>query len=193
LRSAYRDSGQEVRADTRAENADRIEITIKELGDFTSTIKELSPGETVYVDGPYGNFSMDEHHYKDIIFIAGGIGSAPVMSMLRTFADRGCDRHLTFFYGNPTWESIIYREELAEIEEKIDLNLVHVLERPPEDWQGEKGFINAEVLKRNLPENYKDCTFFLCGPLPMIEAVERALHSLEVPLRHIHSEQYEMA
>jgi predicted ferric reductase len=170
-----------------------IGFTIKELGDFTSTIKELSPGETVYVDGPYGNFSMDEHHYKDIIFIAGGIGSAPVMSMLRTFADRGCDRHLTFFYGNPTWESIIYREELAEIEEKIDLNLVHVLERPPEDWQGEKGFINANVLKRNLPENYKDCTFFLCGPLPMIEAVERALHSLEVPLRHIHSEQYEMA
>ena len=100
-----------------------IGFTIKELGDFTSTIKELSPGDTVYVDGPYGNFSMDEHHCEDIVYIAGGIGSAPVMSMLRTFADRGCKKRFTFFYGNPTWDSVIYREELAEIEEKINLNL----------------------------------------------------------------------
>ncbi|MBG0784172.1 MAG: ferric reductase-like transmembrane domain-containing protein [Anaerolineaceae bacterium] len=170
-----------------------IGFTIKELGDFTSTIKKLAPGDTVYVDGPYGNFSMDEHHCEDIIYIAGGIGSAPVMSMLRTFVDRGCTKHFAFFYGNPTWDSIIYREELSEIVGKIDLNLVHVLENPPEDWQGEKGYINVDVLKRHLPENYKECTFFLCGPLPMIEAVERSLHTLEVPLRHIHSEQYEMA
>ena len=170
-----------------------IGFTIKELGDFTHTIKNLSPGDAVYVDGPYGNFSMDEHHCKDIIFIAGGIGSAPVMSMLRTFTDRSCKKNFTFFYGNPTWESIIYREELAEIETKINLKLVHVLERPPEDWQGEKGFITSDVLKRHFPENYKECTFFLCGPLPMINAVEGALRGLEVPPRHIHSEQYEMA
>jgi predicted ferric reductase len=171
----------------------QIGFTIKELGDFTSTIKGLNPGDTVYVDGPYGNFSMDEHRCKDIVFIAGGIGSAPVMSMLRTFTDRGGERNLTFFYGNPTWDSIIYREELAEIENKINLKLVHVLERPPEDWQGEKGFINKDIFQRHLPENYKECTFFLCGPLPMITAVEGALHAVDVPRRNIHSEQYEMA
>jgi len=116
-----------------------------------------------------------------------------VMSMLRTFADRGCQKNLTFFYGNPTWDSIIYREELADIKNKINLKLVHVLERPPEDWQGETGFINKDILQRQLPENYKECTFFLCGPLPMINAVESALHAIEVPRRNIHSEQYEMA
>ena len=179
---------------TSSESDDnRMGFTIKELGDFTSTIKELSPGDTVYVDGPYGNFSMDEHRCKDIVYIAGGIGSAPVMSMLRTFVDRGCEKNFTFFYGNPTWESIIYQEELSEIETKLKLNMVHVLEKPPDDWQGEAGFITAEVLKKHLPENYKECTYFMCGPLPMIKTVQGALHAVEVPARKIHTEQYEMA
>lgn len=179
---------------TSSESKDKtIGFTIKELGDFTSTIKDMSPGDTVYVDGPYGNFSMDEHRCKDIVYIAGGIGSAPVMSMLRTFVDRGCEKQFTFFYGNPTWESIIYLEELTEIETKLKLKMVHVLEKPPGDWQGEEGFITAEVLKRHLPENYKDCTYFMCGPLPMIKAVQGALHAVEVPARKIHTEQYEMA
>ncbi len=171
----------------------RIGFTIKELGDFTNTIGTLKPGDTVYVDGPYGTFSMDEHKCKNMVFIAGGIGSAPVMSMLRTLADREDPKELTFFYGNPTWDSIIYREELEELNQQLNMNLVHVLERPPEGWEGETGFINADVLRRHLPANYKECTFFLCGPLPMIEAVEAALAELDIAPSNIYSEQYEMA
>lgn len=170
-----------------------IGFTIKELGDFTSTIKNFEPGDKVYVDGPYGTFSMDEHECKSMVFIAGGIGSAPVMSMLRTLAARKCKNQLTFFYGNPTWESIIYREKLEELKQELNLNLIHVLEKPSEDWEGEKGFINIEVLKRYLPEDYQETVFFICGPLPMIEAVEPCLHELEVPPTQIFSEQYEMA
>jgi 3-phenylpropionate/trans-cinnamate dioxygenase ferredoxin reductase subunit len=170
-----------------------IGFTIKELGDFTSTIKNFEPGDRVYVDGPYGTFSMDEHECKSMVFIAGGIGSAPVMSMLRTLAARKCKNQLTFFYGNPTWESIIYREKLEELKQELNLNLIHVLEKPSEDWDGEKGFINTEVLKRHLPVDYQETVFFICGPLPMIEAVEPCLHELEVPPTQIFSEQYEMA
>jgi predicted ferric reductase len=170
-----------------------IAFTIKELGDFTSTIGKLEPGMTVYVDGPYGNFSMDEHQCKTLVFIAGGIGSAPVMSMLRTLADRKSEDKTYFFYGNPTWESIIYREELATLDQQLNLELVHVLERPPEDWQGEKGFINADIFRKYLPDDYRSYTYFLCGPLPMINAVEGALAKLHVPALHVFSEQYEMA
>lgn len=171
----------------------KIGFTIKELGDFTNTIKNLKPGDMVYVDGPYGTFSMDEHQCKDLIFIAGGIGSAPVMSMLRTLADRKSEKQLTFFYGNPTWESIIYREELEDLEKRLNLNLVHVLERPPEGWEGETGFINASVLRHHMPANFQTCTIFLCGPLPMINAVEAALAEVEVAPANVYSEQYEMA
>lgn len=178
-------------------NADRednlIGFTIKELGDFTSKVKNLKPGDTVYVDGPYGTFSMDEHECKSMVYIAGGIGSAPVMSMLRTLAARNCQKQMTFFYGNPTWESVIYREELEELKDQLNLEIIHVLERPPEGWEGESGFINTAILKRHLPEDYKECRFFICGPLPMINAVEPCLHELDVSASHVYSEQYEMA
>lgn len=168
-------------------------FTIKELGDFTARVKEFKPGDTIYVDGPYGNFSIDEHQCQNLIFIAGGIGAAPVMSMLRTLAVRQAQNEITFFFGNPTWESVIYREELETLKGKLNLNLVHVLERPDEDWQGEKGYINVDVLRRNVPEDYRDCTYFLCGPLPMITAVEKALDALAISPMKVHSEQYEMA
>ncbi len=175
------------------DDSDEIGFTIKELGDFTSTIKQLKPGDTVYVDGPYGTFSIDEHECSRIVMIAGGIGSAPVMSMLRTMADRDCDDEVVFFYGNPTWDTVIFREELETLKGKLNMKLIHVLERPPEDWDGESGFINTDILQRHLPEDYQDWTYFLCGPLPMIEAVEGCMEKLDIPPSHVFSEQYEMA
>ncbi len=170
-----------------------IGFTIKELGDFTETVKHFKLGDRIYVDGPYGTFSLDEHDDKDLVMIAGGIGSAPVMSMLRTLAERGSRQKISFFYGNPTWETIIYREELAELESVLDLNLVHVLEKPPDGWEGESGFITADILHRHLPETYMASTYFMCGPLLMMNAVERALKELDVPPTDVFSEQYEMA
>lgn len=174
---------------------DLIGFTIKELGDFTSTIKKFEPGDTVYMDGPYGTFNLDEHYDHKLVLIAGGIGSAPVLSILRTMRDRGREKPVIFFYGNPTWDTVIYREELEELEKEIDLKVVHVLERPPEGWEGEKGFITADILRRHLPEDYKkwEYLFFLCGPMPMIQAVEGALHKLDVSSARIFSEKYEMA
>jgi predicted ferric reductase len=180
-------------ATSSAKRDKRFGFTIKELGDFTNTIGKLKPGDTVYVDGPYGTFSMTDGFCEEMVYIAGGIGSAPVMSMLRTLADRGCKKRLTFFYGNPTWDTIIYREELEELEKRLNLNIVHVLEHPPEDWKGERGFINTEVLKRHLPDDYKDVIYFLCGPLPMIDAVSLAMDTLEIPNTRVFSEQYDMA
>jgi len=175
---------------------DLIGFTIKELGDFTGTIKALQPGDRVYVDGPYGTFNLDEHYDNPLVLIAGGIGSAPVLSILRSMRDRGRKDPVVFFYGNPTWDTIIYRDELAELEKEMDcLKVVHVLERPPEGWEGEKGFITAEILSRYLPGDFKQWAyiFFLCGPLPMLNAVEGALSKLNVPQTQIFSEKYEMA
>ena len=177
-------------------NDDLIGFTIKELGDFTSTIKDLKPGDPIYVDGPYGTFNLDEHYASRLVLIAGGIGSAPVMSILRTMRDRGRTDPVMFFYGKPTWDTIIFRDELETREKEMDcLTVVHVLERPPEDWQGESGFITAEILARHLPDDYKqwEYIFFLCGPMPMIEAVEGALLDLDVRQKKIFSEKYEMA
>lgn len=176
-----------------AEQTDRLTFTIKELGDFTRQVKELQPGETVYVDGPFGHFSVDRHpQAEQFAFIAGGVGITPIMSTLKTLADRSEKRPLTLIYANPSWENIIFREELEDLAKRLNLKIVHVLQSPPEDWQGETGFVTAAVLERHLPKAEKRNTLevFICGPQPMINAVEQALEKLQIPFGDYHSEQF---
>lgn len=176
-----------------AENPERVEFTIKELGDFTSTVKDLNPGQRVYIDGPYGNFDIDHFSGTGYIFIAGGIGIAPIMSMLRTLDDRNDDRHLLLFYGSKRWETLTFREEIEALKERLDLEVIYVLEEPPRTWEGETGFMNKEMLQRHIPFDCTECVYFVCGPLPMIDVVEGALFDLNVSRTRIHSEQYKMA
>lgn len=178
-----------------AEKNDLLSFTIKELGDFTSGIKNLSPGQKVYVDGPYGSFSVDRHpDSPEYAFIAGGIGITPMMSMLRTLADRGDQKPLTLIYANKTLESATFLEEIEELSEKVNLKVVHVLELPPEDWNGEKGFVTADILNRYLPVDRKPnrVEIFICGPGPMMDAVEKALTRLGVPMGDFHSERFSL-
>ena len=176
-----------------AEDSARIEFTIKELGDFTRTIKTVQPGEVAYLDGPYGVFSIDRHpHAPGFVFIAGGVGIAPIMSMLRSAADRGERRPLTLVYANNRWDDVIFREELEQLRERLDLKLVHVLAEPPEDWAGERGYVDDALLARCLPPEQRTFECFLCGPRPMTDAAQRALTALGVPLRRVHFELFEM-
>jgi predicted ferric reductase len=174
-------------------NEEHLEFAIRELGDFTSKIGQFEPGTQVYVDGPYGTFDIDHHDAPGYVFIAGGIGIAPIMSILRTLADRDSDKRLHLFYGNRSWDTISYREEIANMEEQLNLEVVHILENPPEGWEGETGFMTKEMFRRRLPFDCVDCLYFICGPLPMIDVVTDALQSVNVDLGRIHSEQYEMA
>jgi predicted ferric reductase len=169
-----------------------IELSIKALGDFTATIKDVRTGETAYVDAPYGNFTCDAYpHAQRFVFVAGGIGSAPFMSMLRTAADRNDRRAFVLFYGNRSWERVAFREELERLGQRLDLRVVHVLQEPPADWRGERGFVTRELLARHLPLDEARVEYFLCGPTPMTSSVEKALASLGVPAARIHSEIFD--
>jgi predicted ferric reductase len=179
-----------------AEVHDRIEFTIKELGDFTSTIKTVPVGQKVYVDGPYGAFVPDDHPaYLGYIFIAGGVGITPVVGILRTLADRGEKKPLLLFYGNKDWEGTTFREELAELQKRLDLEVVYIIEKPEEDWKGESGFITADLLRKYMPKDLKRNNYeiFLCGPEPMLNAVEPLLEDdLDVSWDDIHLERFNL-
>jgi predicted ferric reductase len=172
-----------------------LRFTIKELGDFTRTIKNIQPGTPAYVDGPYGSFSPDFHHASRYVFIAGGVGIAPIMSILRTLADRNDTRPLQLIYGNSTWERVLFREELDLLQSSLNLTVLHVLSHPPIDWSGAKGILTADLLKGALHDlaPQQDCVFFVCGPPGMIKTASRTLRKLGVPLKRIHFEHFEMA
>ena len=167
----------------------RVEMTIRNLGDFTSAIASVPVGQRVYLDGPYGAFTIGNPADMHVL-IAGGIGITPMVSMIRTLADRGDKRPLTLIYGSKDWESVTFREELEALQKRIDLTVVHVLSQPPEGWAGEQGYISAEVFKRHLPPGYADHEYFICGPNVMMDAIEKVLGELNVPLSKYHSERY---
>ena len=153
----------------------------------------LERGATAWVDAPYGAFSIDRLPPEGYVFLAGGIGIAPIMSMLRTLVARGDRRSHILFYAYRTWERLTFREELEAMAETLDLRLVFVLEEPPEGWTGETGRIRSNLLARHLPEPIpSDRIYLVCGPQPMIQASERALRALGVPLGRIHSELFNL-
>lgn len=171
----------------------RLEFTIKELGDFTAMIGETRPGETVYVDGPYGSFIYERHTTPGYVFIAGGVGIAPLMGMLRTLADRGDARPILLIYAYRRWERMTFREELEALKSRLKLTVVHVLDEPPVPWQGETGRIDAGLLDRHLPADRNLLHYFICGPEAMTQSVERLLHGLGIPLSHLHTELFDLA
>jgi predicted ferric reductase len=175
-----------------AEHPERILLSIKNLGDFTSTIKHVPPGATAYVDGPYGTFGIDLHPEAiAFVMIAGGIGIAPLLSMLRTMADREDRRPVLLFYGNRRLERASFRHEIERLQQLIPLQVVHVVEEPPDGWTGERGLLDGAVLARHLPKDCGDLVFFACGPVPMILSVERALSSLGVKSKNVHAELFD--
>lgn len=167
----------------------RVEMAIRELGDFTSDIAKVPVGRRVYIDGPYGAFTTGNPADMHVL-IAGGVGITPMMSMIRTLADQGDSRPVILLYGSKDWDAITFREELEVLKSRLNLTVVHVLENPPAGWTGERGFITADVLQRHLPAPYAEHEYFICGPNVMMDAIENALGKLKVPMTKYHSERY---
>ncbi|MDF1551798.1 MAG: ferredoxin reductase family protein [Deferrisomatales bacterium] len=170
----------------------RLEFTIKELGDFTRRIKDVQPGQPVYVDGPHGSFSPDRHDAAGYVFIAGGIGIAPILSMLRTLADRGDRRPLLLIYAGKTLEVMTGWEEIQGLQQRLNLQVVPVPENPPEGWEGLEGFLNEAKLVGYLPDHRSSREYFVCGPVPLTQLIEKALYRQRVPLENVHSELFDL-
>jgi predicted ferric reductase len=171
----------------------QLSFTIKELGDWSSeVIPAIGPGEQMWLDGPHGVLSSDREQGMGYVLIAGGIGITPLYSMCQTMAERRDVRPVLLFYGAQDWEDVTFREELEELTKQMNLQVIYVLTNPPEGWEGETDYINGEILKRYLPNQYKRFVYFICGPQPLMDAMEEALPFLGVPPDKVLSERFGM-
>jgi predicted ferric reductase len=175
-----------------AERPDTVGFTVKELGDFSAALAGAVAGERVYLDGPYGSFCPDRHPAPGYVFVAGGIGIAPILSILRTLADRGDRRPLRLIYAYKDLESLTGREELERLTARLDLRITLVLSQPAPDWTGERGFLTRAIFERALPADYRDYHYFVCGPGPVLALAERELRGLGVGYRRIHAEIFDL-
>jgi ferredoxin-NADP reductase len=113
--------------------------------------------------------------------------------MMETLADRGDRRPCAAVIGNRN-EEFIGQTELERLEDRLDLTVVHVLSDASEHWTGLRGRVDAALLNTVCAcgEPRCRCQYFICGPDPMMDAVEASLLSLGVPAERIHSERFAM-
>jgi ferredoxin-NADP reductase len=150
-------------------------------------------GRRAWLEGPFGNFGIGWDSAEHLVLIAGGIGITPIMSILRTMADTGDRRRTTLVYGNKTWDTTVFADELDRLQVTLDLRVVHVVEQPPPGWDGPSGFITQQLLEDLLPGDKAGVQSYVCGPPAMMAATERALIAAGVPPRQIHAELFTFA
>lgn len=170
-----------------------ITFTVKNLGDWSGKIvPNIQPGEKMFVDGPYGVLSADREQGMGYVLIAGGVGITPLYSICQTLAGREDVRPVLLFYGARDLESLTFREELDALTKQMNLQVIYVLSNPENGWEGETGFITADIMKRYLPKQYRRFVYMICGPEPLMDAMEKALPELGIPPEKVLSERFGM-
>ena len=170
----------------------RLQFTVKRVGDFTGSLRRLRIGDRVYVDGPHGSFTLEHNPGMGYVFIAAGVGVTPFLSMLATLADEGDTRPCWLFLGNRQEDQVTGVRQLARLQGRLNLRVVHVISRPSRQWTGERGRIDADVLDRHLPLERRSLQYFVCAGTDMVRSVTGSLGALGIPEDRVHSEQFGM-
>jgi predicted ferric reductase len=163
-------------------------------GDFTATIPRLAPGDTAALDGPYGLFSYPAwaSPIQPLVFIAGGIGVTPIISMLRHLADRGDQRSLHLVWSNRSEQDLVLRSELAQLGQTLPNLRADLVMTCQPDWPGPRGRLDADLLTALLKGASRHSEVFVCGPPGMMDTVVAAMKTLGFPGRGIHTERFSL-
>lgn len=153
-----------------------LQFSILKMGRVTSAFHELEEGDVIGIRGPYGNgFPVDDWKGENLIFIGGGIGLAPIWSVLhKALAKKEDYGKLTLIYGARTSKDLVFKEEVNELKKKMTVYLSVDVEEA--GWEEFVGFVPQNVLdKKPAPEKAIAVT---CGPPIMIKFVIKALKDL---------------
>lgn len=163
-----------------------ISFIIRSLGDYTSKLDTLSINQDVYLDGPYGELTLDKaKDAKRVVLIAGGAGIGPMLSLLRGLADANDPRSITLIYANKTQDQMVLQHEIQALKTSMS-NFKQQLVLEEESEKAYHGFVDQKLLIRYAQS---ESTFYVCGPQGMINAVEKALLDLDINKKDIHFEQ----
>ena len=174
----------------------RLELTVRDQGDFSGLLSTLRTGSKVWLDGPHGSFTAEiAHDSPGLVLLAGGVGITPMMSMLRTLADRGDRRPHRLLVSGRSPDDILFTDELDDLQERLHLTVVPTLTQPHPAWTGSTDRIDATMLSTVPPGPFRrnQLDYFLCGSGPFVEGVATALDEIGIPRQRVHTEQFDLA
>ena len=177
--------------EARQENDPFVEITVRRskgdgfIADFVNN--ELKEGDTVRASMGCGQFYYEPlRDAKKVVALAGGTGITPFASMAKEIAHGTLDFDLTILFGSVSSDDIILKDELEACAGE-HVHIVHVLSGDEPDWQGERGFLSADLIRKYTDG---DTTYFICGPQAMYTFLREELAKMEIPKRRVRFEVF---
>jgi ferredoxin-NADP reductase len=168
-----------------------LDLCIKKVdgGHATGWFWTLKEGDAVTVTLPYGGFLLKEPLDADPIFVATGTGLAPLRSMLKTLLKNGCDRPMVLIFGVRYENELIYAEEFRALEKQhSNFRFIPTISRPSQSWAGETIYVQ-DVLKKYVSDPAGK-QIYVCGLIPMIEAVQKTAEDIGFEKKRVHFEKY---
>jgi ferredoxin-NADP reductase len=170
---------------------------------FKRVLSDLAPGTDLLLDGPFGSFTLHKNRTKPAVFLAGGIGITPFMSMIRDVAnaqpaqgpsaEQPAPYCVYLFYSNRRPQDSAFLDELAAVPRRFgSFHLVGTMtdmEPSDQSWEGERGFIDAQMLRRHLPA-LNGPIYYIAGPPRMVTAMRDMLVNAGVDEDDIRTEDF---
>ncbi len=164
-----------------------VEFSVKQVGQVTTALHEMSPGDVVGIRGPFGNwFPYEEWKGKKLLFIGGGIGMAPLRSLLNFCLDNRADYGpIDLIYGARSPQDLCFRSEFDAWMSAPDSRVFLTVDRGDETWQGNVGFVPAYLM--DLAPSPENTIAITCGPPIMIKYVLESLQKLNFQPEQIYT------
>lgn len=179
---------------------EQIRITVKQSGDFTTRLNNVTAKDLVCINGAYGKFTytrVASHHI--LVFIAGGIGITPMLSMLKDLSIKDPKRNVILIWSARHETDLIRLNDIRKLSHQMDNFIFEpVLSRAPQ-WKGTKGHIDKKTLlnvlnnhrcNMKLSNHFSEYEFFICGPAQMENAVLQILKENKISNHRIHTERF---
>jgi ferredoxin-NADP reductase len=175
------------------EDRSSLEFCIKVYGQWTNSFSQLVPGQKVLIAGPRGDFIWDSK-INDAVFLLGGLGISPIISLLRSLTHQKFSGTLTLIYGNRTPETIAYNTLLSQLQHILPLKIVHVFSDIPSThpWEGYRGFITRTIVEAEV-DLLAQPTFFSIGPPIFVAKMLALLKELQVAKEKIKTENLSLS
>lgn len=160
---------------------------------FKRVLKNMNIGEKIMVKEPMGDFALHREVERPAIFLVGGIGITPVMSILRNAVETEARHKMYLFYSNRKPEDTAYLTELRGMSEK-NANFIFVptmtdMENSKELWKGETSKINMDIVKKYVPK-ITDAYYYIAGPQSLVRAMRVMLNEEKVSSANINAEEF---
>ncbi len=154
---------------------------------FKKALVSVKKGNKIYAGQLRGDFVLPEDEKRKIAFIAGGIGITPFRSMIKYLLDKKIAKPVVLLYSNKKADEVVYKNVFDEAQRKLGIKIVYTLtdkDSLPSDWQGEVGRVDADMIRRQVPD-YSERIFYLSGPHVMVTAFEETLNKIGIKEKNI--------